>query len=572
MSAGSVLPRRSFLLRRAHLVALALALGLGLAGIFQHGLWTPDEPREAEIGREMLLSGLSPLPTLGGAPFVEKPPLFPWAMALAYRVFGVSPGTARLPAVLFSIGALLVAFELGRRAGGRLAGLCAALALATGVKFAEVSHASVNDTALTFFVGAGHLAFLSARDDHRLGRRSLALPLVGLLAGFAFLTKAFIGPVLLIGPPILAAAVLREWAFLRHALARAALWCPVFVALLGVPWIFALVRTAGWEPVRVCLIDNTIGRAMGGGAYATYGHARGPLDYLATFPVSFLPWTLAIPAALAGGTLSGGWRAGRARTLALVALAGLVLLSIPSGKRDLYALPLFPAAAVVPGVWLSRVGSRRGSRFDRATLWALLALPVLAWLSAAAALAAVASHRVPRGALELALAIEQRFGSGLLSFVAVMLAIGALATATLLLLARRLPTGRVAFRAAAVLSLFTLVFHAGLRPLIDPIKDLRAGSLEIARAVPAGEPLLGFALDETTRAVVPFYTGRILRDVDRPELALAELEAGPSRHLLVMESAEQKLPEEERRRLRPVASVRLSATRSVTLYRYEAGG
>jgi len=65
---------------------------LGFAGIFQHGLWTPDEPREAEIGREMLDSGLSAVPTLGGAPFVEKPPLFPWILAGSYSVFGVSAG------------------------------------------------------------------------------------------------------------------------------------------------------------------------------------------------------------------------------------------------------------------------------------------------------------------------------------------------------------------------------------------------------------------------------------------------------------------------------------------------
>ena len=96
-------------------------------------------------------------------------------------------------------------------------------------------------------------------------------------------------------------------------------------------------------------------------------------------------------------------------------------------------------------------------------------------------------------------------------------------------------------------------------------------SIEIARSVPAEEPLLGFALDETTRAIVPFYSGRILRDVDRPERALAELEAGPARHLVVTEAGESRLPAEEKRSLRPVASVRLGATRRVTVYRYEAG-
>ncbi len=110
--------------------------------------------------------------------------------------------------------------------------------------------------------------------------------------------------------------------------------------------------------------------------------------------------------------------------------------------------------------------------------------------------------------------------------------------------------------------------QAGLRPLIDPAKDLREGALEIARSVPADEPLLGFAIDETTRAVVPFYTGRILRSVETPDRALAELESGPARHLVVTESAEKKLDEATRRRLVKVTSVRFNPTRTATLYRY----
>src|SRR5213078_3742533 len=43
-------------------------------------------------------------------------------------------------------------------------------------------------------------------------------------------------------------------------------------------------------------------------------------------------------------------------------------------KRELYALPLFPAASAAIGVWLSRVGTRRESRIDRATLASLTVL------------------------------------------------------------------------------------------------------------------------------------------------------------------------------------------------------
>jgi 4-amino-4-deoxy-L-arabinose transferase-like glycosyltransferase len=531
-------------LRRARALALALAVALGFAGIFQHGLWTPDEPREAEIGREMLVSGISPVPTLGGEPFVEKPPLHPWILSVSYRLFGVSAGAARIPSALFGIGAVLVAFELGRRCGGRLAGLASAAVLLSTAKFADISHASVNDVALTFFVGAGHLALLRARDDERLARRSAALALAGLCAGLAFLAKAWIGPILLAGPPLAASLVARERGALRRLAIPAALACGGGVLLLGLPWALALGSTAGWHLVRVCLVDNAVGRAVGGAEYAAFGHARGPLYYLLAFPASFLPWTIVLPAAVAG--------APRARRLALLVAAGLLLLSIPSGKRDLYALPLFPAASAVVGTWISRPGSR----FGRASLAVLVGALVLAWAGCAAALAALASDRVP--------APWQGFvhGSALVAATAVLFALGAAATA---FCARREP-GRAAVASALGLA---FLFHAAVRPIVDPIKDLRPGSLEIAAAVPEAEPLLGFALDETTRAVLPFYTRRTIRSVDRPELALAELRSGPSRHLVVTDSGEGKLGDEARRHLVRVAGVRLGATRSAAVYALE---
>jgi 4-amino-4-deoxy-L-arabinose transferase-like glycosyltransferase len=525
------------LARRSLLLALLVALVLGFAGIFQHELWTPDEPREAEIGREMLVAGFSPLPTLGGEPFVEKPPLFPWMIAGSYALFGVSAGSARIPAALFGIGAVLVAWALGKRAGGRAAGLASAVVLATTVKFADVSHASVNDIALTFFVACGHLSILDARDGRRPVRAFLA---AGLAAGLAFLTKAWIGPILLAGPPVIAAAIAREWGFLRRSILPLGLAVLAGVALLGLPWVLALARTAGWVPVRVCLVDNLLGRAVGGSGSEAFGHARGPLYYLSTVPLAFLPWTLALPAAIATGIRG---RNGSARFLALVALAGVLLLSIPSGKRDLYVLPLFPAASVLPGVWLSRAGARI---LDRASLVVLVLVPALALVAAGLALLGVATGKIE--AVPLAEVVRK----DLLLVDSAMLAGAGLGVAWLAAKPLRAPV------VAGVLVLFALVVHAALRPLVDPLKNLKPGALEIARAIPETEPILAFAPDETTRAVVPFYSGRILSEAKDPASA---------RHLVVTDSAEKKLPEEVRRGLVKVADVRLGATRTASVYR-----
>src|SRR6202158_3127681 len=72
--------------RVAYLSALFGLLLLGLLGC-NRGLWTPDEPREAEISREMALSP-AVIPTLNGQRFIEKPPLYYWLVAAVYRLTG----------------------------------------------------------------------------------------------------------------------------------------------------------------------------------------------------------------------------------------------------------------------------------------------------------------------------------------------------------------------------------------------------------------------------------------------------------------------------------------------------
>ena len=60
----------------------------------------PDEPRYAQIGREMLLNRDLITPTLGGHTWFEKPALLYWLVAASFKVFGVNEWSARLaPAI-----------------------------------------------------------------------------------------------------------------------------------------------------------------------------------------------------------------------------------------------------------------------------------------------------------------------------------------------------------------------------------------------------------------------------------------------------------------------------------------
>jgi len=50
----------------------------------------PDEPRYAQVAREMFVRGDTITPTLGGRTWFEKPALLYWLMIAAYKLFGVS--------------------------------------------------------------------------------------------------------------------------------------------------------------------------------------------------------------------------------------------------------------------------------------------------------------------------------------------------------------------------------------------------------------------------------------------------------------------------------------------------
>src|SRR3989442_9262370 len=79
-------------------------------GLAHFGLVGADEPRYAQIAREMLARQDWITPTLDGKPWLEKPALYYWQAMLAYRIFGVSDWAARLPSAVGSFFFVLAVF------------------------------------------------------------------------------------------------------------------------------------------------------------------------------------------------------------------------------------------------------------------------------------------------------------------------------------------------------------------------------------------------------------------------------------------------------------------------------
>jgi len=185
-------------------VFLAIAILLQLVGVIDHSLWSPDEPRVAEIAREMAVSGDYIIPHFSGRPFLEKPPLYFATVGVFYRVFGTTcEGVGRFASVIFAIGTLLVVF-FGTRAiyTGQIAAL-STLVLATSFKFFEISHKMVVDIALCFFITTALFSFILAYKD----KSSWGYRLFWISLALAFMAKGLIG----IGIPLAVVILFALW-------------------------------------------------------------------------------------------------------------------------------------------------------------------------------------------------------------------------------------------------------------------------------------------------------------------------------------------------------------------------
>jgi len=373
------------------LVVLALA-PLWLAGMFGRGLWTPDEPREADIAWRMSQQSDRTVPQLAGTPFLEKPPLSYWMSAAAISLFGDSAAGARAPNLLYAaitalaVGALALAMQTDAASA-----LLAALVAASALTAFRVSAWLAPDACL---LAGSALALLGAWRGYSApagARKAAGYALMHLGAAIGFMAKSAPGWLV----PALALITLIAWERRWSELRRWELYAGL--ALQGLiigPWVLAVARTEhGADALRALFWNNVVGRFTQVAAPAaldyTTGHHNTTGKYLFELPLYLLPWTFVVAAALcrawtrvreAGGPATA-WRFAVASSLPFLAL-----LSVAATARDIYAAPALLGLAVLTGLWAGDA-QRSPTRLDRL---AVTATRVLAGALGAVLVAALA--------------------------------------------------------------------------------------------------------------------------------------------------------------------------------------
>lgn len=332
-------------------VVLAICGFLFFFGLGAFGLVGADEPRYAQIAREMLARHDWIVPTLNGRPWLEKPVLLYWREMAAYSIFGVHDWAARIPSAIFAT-ALAIVILLFMRRFREGSELDAALMAASSAAMIGFGRGASTDVQLAAPFCAAMLAWWTW---HETGRRLWLAAFYALLAVGA-LAK---GPV----SPALAVLIVAAYAWLRRdgGIFLRSLWLPGFAVFFAIalPWYLA-VQIKAPRFFRVFFLEHNLER------FGTnlYQHSQPFWYYIPVFILAVLPWTVFALAAL-WNALRNAWAIIRSRReeptadwlvqfLMLWVLVPIVFFSISRSKLPGYILPAIPAAAMLTAAHLGR--------------------------------------------------------------------------------------------------------------------------------------------------------------------------------------------------------------------------
>jgi len=296
-------------------------------------IWNQDEARAVLLADDALSRGLRLPSRVRDVPYLNKPPLYFWSVALgAWPESRVSDRRAAISSVAAALAALLGTFAIGRLMADPRAGLLAAAVLATGPGFFLLAWTVLPDMMFAaWLTWALYFLLRALGSDPPRGLHLVAF--YACVAG-ALWTK---GPPALMAVAAAAAAALaaggvrRLWR-LRLLAGLAA------IALTALPWAIPYAQTPGYQSSQAVGIGSSLAWYVD-----RYRH-------LSSLPLgdglfAFMPWTLWLIPAVAW------WRAApdRQRYRPLLAwmavLLGLLALSVQ--QRERYLLPVYPAFAVV---------------------------------------------------------------------------------------------------------------------------------------------------------------------------------------------------------------------------------
>lgn len=362
----------------------------------------PDEPRYAQVAREMFQRGDWITPTLGGFDWFEKPALLYWLQILSYKIFGVSEFSARFGSALFGLGTIFSLWILGcQRSDAKLN--CyefanwLALIAASSIGLLVFSRGASFDIILTFPTTASLVSFfiweVSRRETQKnkgkfskISVSSVALAGFYFFIGVALLAKGLIGVVFPIA--IVAFYYVLSWKPPNKTFFFSLIWGTILSFLIASVWYLPMFRAHGWKFVDEFFIQHHFQR------YASnkYQHPQPFWFFFLVLPLMTVPWLPFFSASLWKffknqkskfktqrselrtqnlelGTFAFAWM-----------LVPLVFFSLSGSKLPGYILPALPGALILTAEYVFEFAQKQPKRKFALQFLAFLTFAVVALL------------------------------------------------------------------------------------------------------------------------------------------------------------------------------------------------
>jgi 4-amino-4-deoxy-L-arabinose transferase-like glycosyltransferase len=333
-------------------------------GLGQFGLIGADEPRYAQVAREMLEHRDWITPVLNGNPWLEKPPLYYWQAMAAYSVLGVSDVSARVPSAIDAT-LLVIAIYIFFRRFRRGVEVDAALITASCAGLVGYARAASMDMALTAAFAVGMLAWWAWHESEK----RIYLALFYACTALGTLAK---GPV----APFLAAGVIGLFALGVRAprLVLRTLWLPgiLVFSVIALPW-YVVVEARNPQFFHEFILQHNLARFSSD----LYHHREPFWYYLPVTALALAPWIVFVLAGFVESARAWWFESKQSESEpsgdaldhelqfrifgCFWLVVPVVFFSLSQSKLPGYILPAIPAGAILLADFLHQRSQREAA-------------------------------------------------------------------------------------------------------------------------------------------------------------------------------------------------------------------
>ncbi len=356
-------------MKRIYLLIIGLFIILYIVPLGLRPLFTPDEPRYAEIARELIVHNDWVVPKVNNLRYFEKPVMGHWLNAASLKLFGENNFAVRFASALAAGLAALALFMLLKKFAGDSMALWGTVIFLSSILVYGIGTFAVLDGPTSFFLTAGMAGFFFAYMEKQWNARKVAaLLLFGFFCGLAFLTKgflAFVVPAIAIGPFLI--------------------WEKRWKELFILPWIpaLAVIATALPWSLMIHFRDNDFWNYFFWvehvQRFLQKEESQHPAPFWFFIPVIIagsIPWLFLLQSVISGykERCAEAFKQPLMRFAACWLVFPFLFFSASSGKLATYVLPCFPPIAILIAYGLDNFMARnKPGRID-ITLKILLAV------------------------------------------------------------------------------------------------------------------------------------------------------------------------------------------------------